>query len=634
MWHSLFGLKDRLDGNSSINKRLSLVLLLVLSISSVAFLSIVLNAYRIQLQKERGEASFEVSEVLRSALENAMLKRDLEGLQQIVDNMAKQSAITRVSILNRQGEIRFSSEHALIESEFPVPLDQLCEGCEGNFEHAQDKVSMARLSDGTKILRTVNPVSNRGECFACHGSVEVHPVNGILVVDYDASSIQSKAMTGMFGLSIAGIVVIAATVGSVWFYTKRQILTPVAQLSTVSAELASGNLSARAPDSGGDELAKLGKTINNMADSLQSSIKTIQKNEEYLQTLIDANPDGIRVIDSNYRIIKYNKAYEKLLGPNKASLPQCYASSHGRNKPCVPTLVTCPLHEIKNHGSGAIKTVQVFRNESGSPFETQVYSAPLYMQAEHAELFIVQSIRDLRHDIQYSQEQRLSSLGQLAAGVGHEIMNPLTSIRLALQSTLNNLHSRPDSIDDSIEYLELVDGEIDRCIDVTNRLRKLSMLPDKHLQIIDVNNAIVETTSLLKFEAEQANVRVTLQLCPDTPRALASESDIRIVILNLVQNAYHAMPDGGNLTIKTLIRDQQVNILFKDTGIGIDAADLPQIFNPFFSHRADGNHGMGLGLSICLSIIEQHHGQITVQSSADNEQATGTEFSVTLPLAC
>ncbi len=632
MYSLISKLEVKLSRSASLNKQLALVMILVLSISSFLFLIIVFSAYRIQLQKERAEASFEINEVLQSALENAMLKRDLDGLQQIVNRMAQQSSISRVSIINPQGEIRFTSQPELKGTHFSALSEAICLDCGTDFKKPENTTTAAKLENGREVIRSFNPVANREECTTCHGPIAVNPINGILIVDYDASSIKSKAMKGMGGLLLAGLCVIVLTLVVLWYYMRRQVLTPISRLSSVSSQLATGNLSARAPDEGVDELSILGKTINTMAVNLQASIRTVKKNEAYLQTLIDANPDGIRVIDSEYRIIKFNKAYREMLGTQKASMTYCYQSSHNRSSPCIPTLVSCPLHEIKKRKQ-AFKTMQVFYGSGGNTFETQVYSAPLAIGSDEDTTVIVQSIRDLRHDIKYSQEQRLSSLGQLAAGVGHEIMNPLTSIRLALQSTLTNLRNKPESVQDSLEYLELVDGEIDRCIDVTNRLRKLSALPDEHLQIVNINNAIEETASLLKYEAEQRDVDVDLILSDQMPRVIASESNIRTVVLNLIQNAYHAMPQGGCLSIGTEVKNDRTYSYFEDTGIGISEKDIARIFDPFYSNRADGKHGMGLGLSICHSLVEQHSGEIRVESPLCSHSKKGTRFIVIFPLA-
>jgi signal transduction histidine kinase len=179
------------------------------------------------------------------------------------------------------------------------------------------------------------------------------------------------------------------------------------------------------------------------------------------------------------------------------------------------------------------------------------------------------------------------------------------------------------------EYLQMVDGEIDRCIDVTERLLKLGITPQATAQLVAVNPAVVETLSLLAWEAGEDKVSISTQLDIPPPRIMATDSELRAVVLNLAQNAIHAMPNGGTLKVSTRQDGEQVEIVFEDTGVGITAEDAPHVFDPFFSHRADGQSGTGLGLSICRSIVEGYGGKIEF----DSQPGRGSRFVVRLPEA-
>jgi signal transduction histidine kinase len=303
--------------------------------------------------------------------------------------------------------------------------------------------------------------------------------------------------------------------------------------------------------------------------------------------------------------------------------------SHRRDAPCPPTLITCPLYEL-GHDAKTIKTMQDFTATDGTHERVQIFAAPLEIQLNgKQQRFVVESIRDLMRDIRFSQEQKLSALGQLAAGVGHEIRNPLSSIRLALQSSLRKLEADKLDSDQMEKYLKLVDGEIDRCIDITERLLKLSSLPGEYLQVVDVNNAIEETASLLRYDGEQRNIEISLDLVPSQPRVLAAESDIRMLVLNIIQNAFHAMLEHGTLKIETQIGNGEVTISFVDNGVGISPEDKIHLFEPFFSHRADGINGTGLGLTICQSIVQRYKGRIEVE----DVRPQGAAFRIIIPEA-
>jgi signal transduction histidine kinase len=260
----------------------------------------------------------------------------------------------------------------------------------------------------------------------------------------------------------------------------------------------------------------------------------------------------------------------------------------------------------------------------------EVFAAPLRAQVEGVEKhFVVESIRDMAKLLKFSQEQKLAEMARLATGVAHEIHNPLASIRLALHAMLRATEQDTHQPTMLREYLQMVDGEIDRCIDVTERLLKLGMTPQATAQLVAVNPAVVETLSLLAWEAGEDKVSISTQLDIPPPRIMATDSELRAVVLNLAQNAIHAMPNGGTLKVSTRQDGEQVEIVFEDTGVGITAEDAPHVFDPFFSHRADGQSGTGLGLSICRSIVEGYGGKIEF----DSQPGRGSRFVVRLPEA-
>ena len=164
---------------------------------------------------------------------------------------------------------------------------------------------------------------------------------------------------------------------------------------------------------------------------------------------------------------------------------------------------------------------------------------------------------------------------------------------------------------------------------LTQRLLMLSRLPQQQAQVVQLNRAVGDTVSLLDFDARSHGIVQRLELDPAEPRVLADDSDLRMLVLNLVQNAHHAMPHGGELRVRTVAAGDQARIEVSDGGCGIPPEALGRIFDPFYSHRADGERGTGLGLTICRSIVERYGGTIEV----DSHPGAGTTFRVSLPQA-
>jgi signal transduction histidine kinase len=385
----------------------------------------------------------------------------------------------------------------------------------------------------------------------------------------------------------------------------------------------------RAGIRGDDEIADLGARFDRMAAHLESSTRALRDHERFLQDLLDAVPDGVRILDEHYRVVACNRTYRVQAGlPLEGDIAEpCYALSFGRDAPCPPTVLTCPLHEVRTRRE-SVRTLQRHQSVDGGSLDVEIYAAPLLVRRDGREqVLVVESLRDLATQIQYSHEQKLSEVGKLAAGVAHEIHNPLASIRFALHAARGA--AQAGRIEDATQHIDLVDHEIDKCINVSERLLKLSMTSPGESGIVDVNVAVSETLSLLRWEAEQLGVTIDLRLDPGAPRVLAQESDLRMIALNLAQNALHAMPDGGTLEVRTRGIGDRVEILVADTGVGIAAEDLERIFDPFFSRRADGSQGTGLGLSISRALARSFHGELTVES----RPGAGARFTLQLPEA-
>jgi signal transduction histidine kinase len=603
----------------SLAGRFALGTALGLVVSSVVFLILFVGMYRQTLEHEKAAAVVQINSLLRSSLENAMLKRDLDGLRFIVERLGTQDGIAAVFITNPAGEVRFSDDRGLLGSAY---------GRERVGDLEPSTWFLTR-PDGREVLRSRVPVRNRAECRECHGPADVNPINGILYVDYDASALRRQAWTSTLALMGSGALIVLLNLAGGWWFIRRFVISPVQRLSLAADALGRGDLGARAGIAGSDELAQLGASFDRMAARLEEKTRRLRDHERFLQDLLDAVPDGVRILDADYRVVACNRSYRRQAGlPLEGEITQpCHVLSFGRDTPCPPTVVLCPLREVLAQRE-TVKTVQQHAASDGRTLDVEIHAAPVHLRRDGEEqLLVVESIRDLATQVRYSHEQKLSELGKLAAGVAHEIHNPLAAIRFALHAARSA--AQGGQTDDAIEHIDLVDHEIDKCINVTERLLKLSMTSSAESEIVDVNTAVGETLSLLRWEAEQLGVAVALEPDPAAPRVLARESDLRMIALNLAQNALHAMPGGGALRVRTAQVGDQVQISFEDTGAGIAAEDLERIFDPFFSRRADGAQGTGLGLPISRSLARSFHGDITV----DSRVGAGSRFTLQLPEA-
>ncbi|MCB1505179.1 MAG: HAMP domain-containing protein [Hyphomicrobiaceae bacterium] len=611
----------------SLSRKLYFVLGATMTGISLAFLVLFVGYYRGRLIAARATTSSEINAMLQVALENAMLKRDIPGLQGIVAKLGEKKNVRGVMILNPEGEVRFSAPKTQLGRMLDLHSEGFCLGCDVRKGGTSAAMFVSDPEAG-EVLRSVKSVANHEPCTQCHGKVSEHPVNGILVVDYDAGEIRREALTMGLLLAGSGILVLLAGSGAIGLALRRSVIRPVQELSKASSMLADGHFDAVDEPQGDDELAELARTFRTTSRKLEANQIELAERETFLQSMIDAMPDGVRVIAPDYSVLKVNKAFSRQIGlaPEVILGRPCYASSHARTEPCAPTLVTCPLYEIGRNGA-ALTCRHTHKNRDGQDVLVEVSAAPLELHTgTQKRVGVVEAIRDLSGDIQHSHEQRLSEIGHLAAGVAHEIRNPLSSIHLTLQAVRDRPNN--DMRDDFSDHLDVMETEIDRCIQVTERLLKLSAPASELPELVAIDEVIPEVVSLLNAEASNAEIAMQLELSPSL-RVIAADGDIRMLVFNIVQNAFHAMPAGGTMTIKGYVADDQVVIEFRDTGTGIPPEDMQRIFQPFWSRRADGAHGTGLGLPICREIVRRHGGSIR----AENSSGHGANFIVTLPWA-
>jgi signal transduction histidine kinase len=225
---------------------------------------------------------------------------------------------------------------------------------------------------------------------------------------------------------------------------------------------------------------------------------------------------------------------------------------------------------------------------------------------------------------------RMAVIGRLAAGVAHEINNPLSIIneKSGLLSDLFRLSDRPPSKEKILGIVDAILSSVERCSTITHRLLGFAKHMDVRRDRVNLAQLIEEVLGFLGKEAHYRDLKVTLDLEEDIPFIESDRGQLQQLLLNIINNAFAAVDDGGKITIETKRSgDHRVDISVTDNGIGIPEENIQQIFEPFFTTK-EGT-GTGLGLSITYGIVEKLGGKISVQSKVNE----GTCFTVTLPIA-
>ena len=278
----------------------------------------------------------------------------------------------------------------------------------------------------------------------------------------------------------------------------------------------------------------------------------------------------------------------------------------------------------KNITKEALESVMAFAQQAGLAIHNAFMYQELKTFSQQMEEKIQKTTADLKKtEAQLIRSEKLAALGQLAAGIAHEIRNPLTSINILIHSMTENLPSG----DSHKEDLKVIEEEIHRMNEILDQFLRFAKPATPLLEKADVSSIFEETLQLLRPHIEKQIIVVEKEF-QSLPIILMDREQMKQVFLNLLLNAIQAMPGGGHLTLRGQNSGdgQWIHISIQDSGIGISSENINKLFDPFFSTKEGG---IGLGLSITHRIIDQHHGKIEVESAPGK----GTLFTIWLPIS-
>src|SRR5271169_1565175 len=364
--------------------------------------------------------------------------------------------------------------------------------------------------------------------------------------------------------------------------------------------------------------------------------------EARLQSILETVPDAIITIDERGAIESFSSAAERLFG---------YAAEEvvGRN---VNILMPSPYHERHDSyltrylATGerriiGIGRIVVGKRKDDSTFPMELAVGEAIIAGKRLFTGFIRDITERQQNRKRLQELqaelthvcRLSAMGQMGAALAHELNQPLTAIVNYMQACRRLLRGQVGTVPPRVdEALEKAIAQAARAGEIIRRLRQFVGKGDNERRFEDLNNVIEEASALALVGAKQQGVRVMLELAPDLPQIALDRVQIQQVVLNLVRNAVEAMSatDERLLTIATRqFAKQGVGLLAEvrvsDTGSGLTPVVLDQLFQPFVTTKEGG---MGVGLSICRSIVEAHGGRIWAEPNPQG----GTSFTFTLPM--
>ena len=384
-----------------------------------------------------------------------------------------------------------------------------------------------------------------------------------------------------------------------------------------------------------EDNVKMLSLIAAQAAALFTDMESLRELTSYTDNILRSIGAAVVTLDAHGNVVTFNQAAERIL-----RLPQ-------------GVIVGAPLDNLLTRlesdqtDSDDVHKMVARAVESGQIIQChrlQLYTTdsaraadPVIVNGSASQLLsergeylgVVMVFEDITKEDEMEQEldriSRLAEIGQLAAGIAHELRNPLASIKGAAQVLLGDL--TPDLVERHGEFLDIIVSEVDGLNAVTSEFLEFSRPAPLTLKTTDLNALLARRVSFMAAEFAAMDVIVERQLDPALPLVQADAAQLERVFVNIILNAAQAMTDGGVLTVTTeQVNPTAVEVRFSDTGHGIAASKLKKIFTPFFTTKTKGT---GLGLPIVQKIVDAHGGHLRV----DSELEVGTTFTIYLPIS-
>lgn len=445
----------------------------------------------------------------------------------------------------------------------------------------------------------------------------------VICISFDRQAIMKPLNRQLLMQSLISLGLVLVTMLASYFIAGFMIRGLNQILNKVNA-IAEGNFGEVITIRSQDELGLLASRIDTMGSNLFSYTKQLKDTAEelrstkqYLESFVNHTSDAIHVTDLSGNVTKVNRAFEKMYGWSEHE-------ALGQPLDNVPKEYISTQHELETtvlHGGSVTDYETVRFTKSGELIDLSITISPI--RDELGEIVAIASISRNITSRKQSEEmirrsEKLSVVGQIAAGVAHEVRNPLTTLRGFVQ-----LQQQTGSL--SPVHLEVMLGELDQINLIVSEFLIFAKPQASRFQPINILSLVGNIMMLLDSEAKMGNVQLTLLTNGELPEIFGEANQLKQVFVNVMKNGIEAMPSGGVLSVKLEHHaDNTLVLQFIDQGCGIAENDLQRLGEPFFTKKASGN---GLGLMVSQQIITAHKGSIVFHS----ELGKGTCVEISLP---
>jgi PAS domain S-box-containing protein len=598
-----------------------------------------ISTQRNQLIQQVIQSTSMVSDTIKRSMRYDMLKYQPERLHRAIDTIGGQEGIEKVRIFNYVGEIIYSSDRAEMGAMVDKSSEQ-CYACHAREKPFERLTTSARsrifeTAVGHRLLGMINPIYNETDCYSasCHIHPQDQKVLGVLDIDVSLADVDRVINSSKKKMTLFAVVAILAVSLAIGLFIQRFVSRPVKQLLKGTERVAAGDLSTPLEISSANEVGTLARSFDQMTQRLQDSEQELKASEEKYRSLFDNDPNPIFVFDrSTFQIIDANIRATEKYGYTREELLQMSFRDLGdpedAEKIRSSVVEACIFLPKVRH-----------RKKDGSIMHVDIHSCPRVHLGEDVIIANIADISDsIQAEAQLIQASKMATLGEMSAGVAHELNQPLNAIRIG-SDLLKKMVNRGERIapDLADKVSREISSQVERAANIINHLREFGRKSElDELEKVDINKPITDVFTVLGQQLKLRQIKVELDLDENLPPVYGVSNRLEQVFINLVMNARDAieeMMEGGYqqereglLTIRTYEDTGRVVAVVRDNGIGMPEHVKEKIFEPFYTTK-DVGRGTGLGLSISYGIIKDYEGTIEVESMP----SSGTIFKITFP---
>jgi len=598
-----------------------LCLSLIITFSLIGILN--LRMYRRHMMEGVYQNADQVSDIIKRSTNYSMLTNERDGVYRIIDRIAREPGIQKIRIYNKEGQITFSTDQTEVNTLVDMHADA-CNVCHsGDSKPPSGEVSIQKRTrdyinqEGDHVLGLISPIKSESSCVTadCHAHSADQKVLGVLdvIMQLDKVDAGQHEYERNFLWYVLTTILVICSISFLFVYF--MVHRPISKIVEGTRKVAGNELSFMIDVNSKDEVGSLAESFNQMTLDLKKFRNDLLSAKAYTDNIIHSMLNSLVVVDRNASIKNVNKATCDLLGyteqelinqPMSLIFAKDYFDDLGFSSESIHDFGGTgeTIYQAKDGRKiRVLFSASVIRNDAGE-FQGVVFMA-----------------QDITVQTEAMRAGHMSSLGELAAGVAHEINNPLNSIINFTQILIDELEQEEPLTE---ELLFRIINEGDRVSNIVRSLLSFARESERRKTLVMINEVINETFTLTDTQILKDGIVLEVDVSDTLPPVFANFQQLMQVFINIINNARYALnqkypratPDKKliiSAAYKEINDEAVIDISFYDTGTGIPAQIIDKVINPFFTTKPSGQ-GTGLGLAISHGIVTDHDGKLIIES--------------------